>query len=453
MTEVAVSNLFLAREQMAFTLGFHIILASMGIAFPAITVAANWWGLRKNDEAALRLARRWSTAMAVLFAVGAVTGTVLSFEMGLLWPGFMSRFGGVFGVAFALEGIFFFTEAIFIAVYIYGWKRLSPRAHLWSGVPIVIAGFGGALSVVAVNSWMNQPGGFDLNAAGRVTNVHPLDVIFNKATPYEVPHMILAAYMVAGFAVASVYAVGILRGRRDRYHRLGFAIPFALAALATPVQIVVGDTAARAIAHDQPAKFAAMEYVLAGGPNQTEYVGGVLVNGRVRGAVPIPDLDSILVGFSPGTVVKGLDQVPPDERPPSPTLLHLAFDAMVGIGTALLGLSAWFALSYWRRRSLPGSRWFWRGASVAGIAAIAALECGWVVTEVGRQPWIVYRVMRTADAVTGAGQIWISLALIVLLYVALGVGTLAALRALSRRWRREEPEAEVPYAPPGVAGA
>ena len=241
LAAASATDLLIAREQMAFTLGFHIILASMGVGFPLITLVANWWGLRKNDEVVLTLARRWSHVMAILFAVGAVTGTVLSFEMGLLWPGLMGRFGDVFGIPFAIEGIFFFTEAIFITLYIYGWKRLSPRAHLLSGIPIVIAGFGGALSVVAANSWMNQPGGFTFDeATGRVTDVQPLDVIFNGAFYYEVPHMILAAYLVAGFMVASVYAVGWLKGRRDRYHQLGFAIPFTIAAIAMPIPDVRG---------------------------------------------------------------------------------------------------------------------------------------------------------------------------------------------------------------------
>jgi cytochrome d ubiquinol oxidase subunit I len=444
------TNLLLAREQMGFTLGFHIILASMGVAFPAITLTANWWGLRKGDPDALKLAQRWSRVMAVLFAVGAVTGTVLSFEMGLLWPGLMSRFGDVFGIPFAIEGIFFFTEAIFIAIYIYGWRRLSPRAHFWTGVPIVIAGLGGALSVVSANSWMNQPAGFDIDKAGNVTDVQPLDVIFNGAAGYEVPHMILAAYMVAGFTVASVYAAGYLKGRRDSYHRLGFAIPFAIAAIATPVQLFVGDTAARAIADDQPAKFASMEYVTDTGPNQTEYILGIYDDGDVKWGIAIPDLDSILVGFSPGTVVKGLDQIPKQNRPPSPTLLHWAFDTMVGIGTALLLLGLWFGLTAWRRRSLPRSPWFWRAGAVAGVAAIAALECGWIVTEVGRQPWVVNGFLRTKDAVTGADNLWLTFSLILLLYIALGVGTVFALRALAARWRRgEEDESEVPYGPVG----
>jgi cytochrome d ubiquinol oxidase subunit I len=445
----AVSNLLLAREQMAFTLGFHIILACMGVAFPAITLTANWWGLRKGDETALTLARRWSTAMAVLFAVGAVTGTVLSFEMGLLWPGLMERYGDVFGIPFAIEGLFFFLEAIFIALYIYGWRRMRPWAHFWTGVPIVLCGIGGAFSVVSANSWMNQPAGFELNRAGNVTEVRPLDVIFNGATPYEVPHMILAAYMVAGFGVASVYAVGWLKGRRDRYHRLGFAIPFTIAAIATPIQLGVGDTAARAIADDQPAKFAAMEYVTETGPNQTEWIGGIYDDGEVKFGIGIPDLDSILVGFSPDTVVTGLDQIPDDEEPPVPTLLHLAFDTMVGIGTLLLLLSIWYGLALWRRRSLPRSRWFWRAASVAGVAAVVALECGWIVTEVGRQPWVVHGYLRTEDAVTDNDGLWLTFSLTLLLYAALGIGTVLALRALSRRWRRQDlEEQDVPYGPP-----
>ena len=246
---------------MAFTLGFHIILASFGVAFPAIMLIANYRGLRKNDPVALELAQRWSKVAAVTFAVGAVTGTVLSFEMGLLWPEFMSRWGDVFGPAFALEGIFFFTEAIFVAIYIFGWKRLSGWAHFWTGVPIVIAGLGGAVSVIAVNSWMNQPEGFKLASDGSVIDVDPVDAFFNSALGYEAPHMILAAYLVTGYLVASVYAVAMLRGRRDRHHRLGLLIPLTVAAIATPIQFAVGDTAARAIAKDQPVKFAAMECV------------------------------------------------------------------------------------------------------------------------------------------------------------------------------------------------
>src|SRR5919106_290018 len=271
----AGSNLLAARYQMAFTLGFHIILAAFGVAFPAIMLIAEYRGRKHGDADALLLAERWSKVVAVLFAVGAVSGTVLSFELGLLWPEMMDRFCDAFGIGFAIEGIFFFLEAIFIAIYIYGWDRLPGWAHFWSGVPIVISGIGGAASVISANSWMNTPQGFELGADGRITDVDVADVLLNPAFGHEFPHMWLAAFMVTGFLVASVYAVGMLRGRRDRYHRLGFLIPFTVAAIVTPVQIFVGDIAAREVYNDQPVKFAAMECVYETGDNQPEHIGGV----------------------------------------------------------------------------------------------------------------------------------------------------------------------------------
>jgi cytochrome bd ubiquinol oxidase subunit I len=449
----SASNLLAAREQMAFTLGFHIVLSCLGVALPATILVANYIGLKKGDEAAIELARRWSKAMAVTFAVGAVTGTVLTFEFGLLWPHFEERFGAAFGVAFAIEGIFFFLEAIFLAVYIYGWKRLAPWAHFWSGVPMFVTGIGGAFAVVAANSWMNQPQGFTLDAAGKVTDVEPLKVIFNPATGYEVPHMILAAYMVVGFLVASIYAVGMLKGRRDRLHRLGLLIPLTIGLVATPFQLFVGDTAARAVADHQPAKFAGMECIQESGPHQAEYIGGICTSDGVKGAIRIPNLDSFLVGFSSHTDVTGLNDIPKYERPPANTLLHLAFDAMVGIGSALLALGAWFAFVWWKRRDIPRTPWFLRIVSVTGAAAILALWCGWIVTEVGRQPWIVQGYMRTSEAVTEAGGIWFTFALVLLLYATIGTIAVLVLRSMSRRWREGGAEVEVgaPYAPPTEA--
>src|SRR5258705_442240 len=216
MTADVAANLLAGRSQMAFTLGFHIVLACLGVALPTLVLIANAIGVRRGDPVAILLARRWSLVMAVTFAVGAVTGTVLSFEMGLLWPVLMGRFGGAFGIPFAIEGLFFFLEAIFIAIYIYGWERLSPRAHLLSGIPVALSGLGGTFSVIAANSWMNQPAGFTIGPDGRVAAVDPLAVIFNGATWYEVPHMLLAAYLVTGFLLASVFAVGLLGGPRDR---------------------------------------------------------------------------------------------------------------------------------------------------------------------------------------------------------------------------------------------
>jgi cytochrome d ubiquinol oxidase subunit I len=433
---------------MASTLGFHIILACFGIALPSFVLLAEYIGLRRHDETAMLLARRWSQVMGVLVAVGTVTGTVLSFEMGLLWPGLMSQYGAVLGFPFAAEGLFFFLEAIFTAIYLYGWRRLPGWAHWWSGVPIAVSGIFGAMSVVAVNAWMNQPGGFS-EVRGKIVAVDPWEVFFNHADIYEMPHMILAAYMVTGFTVAGVYAVGVLRRRRDRYNLSGFAIAFVPAAVLTPFQIFVGDTAARAIAQDQPVKFAAMEYVSRTSTHVPEWLLGVYISGHVYGGIRIPDMDSLLVGFAPGTKVIGWDSVPAADRPPVVWLIHLCFDAMVGIGFLLLLAGLWAAWSWWRHRWLPMQRSFWALGAASGVAAIVAMECGWVVTEEGRQPWVVYKLMTTAAAATKNGGVVTSLTVVLVVYAVLGICTVLILRMLAGRWRREdEPETGVPYGPP-----
>ena len=310
--------------------------------------------------------------------------------------------------------------------------------------------------MIAANSWMNTPQGFELGADGRVSDVDVSQVLLNPAFGHEFPHMWLAAYMVVGFTVASVYAVGMLRGRRDRYHRLGFLIPFTVAAIVTPVQLFVGDIAAREVYDDQPVKFAAMECVYETGDNQPEHIGGICTDDEVKYAISIDGLDSLLAGFSTDTVVQGLEDFPDDEEPPSPTLLHLSFDAMVGIGTALLGLAAWFGIAWWRRRRLPETVWFLRAAAVAGVGAIVAMECGWIVTEVGRQPWIVHGFMRTEEAVTGAEGLWWVFAGTMALYAIVGVVAAIVLRGFAARWREAGPEPPVPYGPrppgPGEGG-
>jgi cytochrome bd ubiquinol oxidase subunit I len=435
---------------MAFTLGFHIILVPFGVALTFITMVANYSGIRHGDDIALRLAQRWSKVAAVLFAVGAVSGTVLSFELGLLWPGLMSRFGPAYGIPFAVEGVFFFLEAIFIAIYIYGWNRLLPWPHFWTGVPVVLSGLGGTASVVAANAWMNLPSGFTIRG-DRVVDVHPVGVFFNDAFGYETAHMFLAAYMVAGFAVASVYAVGMLRGRMDRYHRLGFVIPFAVAALATPVQIVVGDTAAREVHDKEPVKFAAIEMLSRTSTHVSETIGGIYVDGRVRYGLRLPNVASLLAGFSPNTRIRGLNTVPQELRPEPHlvTLVHLSFDVMVFIGFALLGLSAWFAWAWWRRRDMPRSRWFLRFSAIAGVLALIALEAGWVVTEVGRQPWTVVGYLLTRDAVTTRGNLWVMFASVLVLYAIVGTATVLVVGSMRRRWRAadQQDDVSVPYGP------
>jgi cytochrome bd ubiquinol oxidase subunit I len=448
--EILAAAVVPARIQMGCSLGFHIILTCFGVAAPTVMLVAEWFGIRRRDPSALLLARRWSKVVAVLFAVGAVSGTVLSYEMGLLWPGLMGRYGPALGVGFSIEAVWFFLEALFVAVYLYGWRRLRPWAHWWSGVPVAVSGVFGAWSVVAVNSWMNQPQGFTVRD-GRIVSVDPVAVFFNRATAYEVPHMILAAYLVAGFVFAGVYAVGLLRGRRDRYHRLGFLIPFTIAGIAAPLQVGVGDFAARQIAVQQPVKFAAMELVPHTTSGATEWIGGIWWNGQVYFGVGIPYLDSILAGGSPNYTVVGWDSVPPSERPPLVSLIHLSFDLMVGIGTALLALAAWQAWYWYFHRRLLLTRWFLVPAAMSGVAAVAAMEAGWVITEVGRQPWVVYKVQLTRDAVTTASGVPVTLALIIAVYLALTFISIATPYLLSRRWRREHPVVEdtegVPYGP------
>jgi cytochrome bd ubiquinol oxidase subunit I len=447
------SQLLPAREQMAFTLGFHIILVPFGVAFTFITMVANWRGLRRDDPEALLLAQRWSQVAAVLFAVGAVSGTVLSFEMGLLWPGLMGRYGAAYGIPFAVEGIFFFLEAIFVAIYIYGWKRLSPWVHFWSGLPVVLSGIGGTLSVVAANSWMNTPSGITVRD-GKVVDVDVWAVFFNDAFWYEAIHMLLAAYVVAGFCVAAVYAVGMLRGRRDRYHRIGLLLPLTVAAVAIPLQIVMGDVIARYVFDSEPAKFAAIEALPDTRTHAPETLGGILVDGKVRFGLPVPNGASLLSGFSPGTEVKGLDAVPPAVRPPDRlvSIVHLSFDVMVGAGFALLGLALWFAVLWWRSRAVEPGRWFLRAVAVSGLVSVVSMECGWIVTEVGRQPWTVVGLLLTRDAVQTSGNLWPFFIGAVLIYAGVTVGALFALRALRRRWARGQ-AGSVPYGPADDAEA
>jgi cytochrome bd ubiquinol oxidase subunit I len=454
---LAVNPVPWARAQMAFTLAAHIILVPLGVSWAFMALIANYRGIKRNDAAALQLAQRWSKYMAVTFAVGAVTGTVLSFEFGLLWPRFMGQWGEAFGIPFAFEGLFFFTEAIFIAIYIYGWRRLKPWTHFWTGVPLVITGILGSISVVSANAWMNSPEGVTLNSAGEVIDVDPLEVIFNDAMPLMSAHMVIAAYVVGGFLVASVYAVGMLRGRRDRYHRLGFLIPFTVAAVAIPIQMAVGDSLARWVYNNQPVKFAAIELVPETSSDVPETLLGRLnSDGDVTGGIRIPGLASWLSDPSDGTstVVQGLDSVPEDERPTTSQVntVHLAWDVMVGLGTLLFLLSAWYGLTWLFRRDMPKSRWFLRIASVAGVAAVITMEAGWVVSEVGRQPWIVYGQMRVEDAATGNTGVWITFILIAALYIGLAVTTVLILRKMSRRYRERDiaehnVEHDVPYGP------
>lgn len=426
-------DLFYARQQMALSLGWHIVIACFGMVFPALVFFAHRRWLATGDPAWEVLTRRWARVMGVLFAVGAVSGTILSFEFGILWPRFMGRFGDVFGLAFALEGFAFFVEAIFIGIYLYGRGRIPDPLHSLTLVPVFMAGLLSAFWVISANGWMNNPTGFSLDASGAVVDVEPLSVLFNSALWHLVTHMTLAAIMVVGFATAAVYGVALLRRRATRYHRLAFTTAFTVAAIAAPLQIVAGDWAARYVAEQQPVKLAALEGL---GTSQSEApitIGGYFdeERGEVEGGLRIPGALSFLTQRDTEAVVSGLDIVPPEDQPPV-NVVRFSFQLMVGIGLGLLALSAWFGVVWWRRRALPVSKWFFRAAVVAGPAAAVALLAGWIVTEVGRQPWIVYEVMRTEDAVNPASGLRFGYFALIGVYVALTIAVVIVLRRIGR---------------------
>lgn len=447
----APSGLLPARNQMALSLGWHIILACFGVAFPSMIFVVHWRGVFRGDTVALELAKRWSKVSAVLFAIGAVSGTVLSFEMGLLWPGLMGRYGDVLGLPFAFEGLAFFVEAIFLGIYLYGWGRMPPRIHLLMLVPMACAGVIGTFCVIAVNAWMNNPTGFRLNAAGEVVDVDPWAAMFNDGVWLMFAHMWVGAFVVVGFTVAGVYAAGMLRGRRDRHHRLGFIVPFVFATVAALAQPLVGHVLGLRVAESQPAKLAAFELAETTEQPAPLRLGGIMIDGEVRYSIDIPKIGSLIARNSFDKPVPGLDEVPEDDRPPV-NITHWAFQSMVGIGT-LLALSVllfWFVR--WRGRDLLESRWFLRYAVAAGPLAMIALEAGWIATEVGRQPWVVWQVLRTEDAVTDNPWIWWSLAGTAVVYLGMTVGAYVVLRSMARRWRAGELDLPSPYGPESAEG-
>ncbi|GBC87394.1 Putative cytochrome bd menaquinol oxidase subunit I [bacterium HR12] len=433
MPVLALTSLEAARAQMAVSLGFHIVFASLGIGLPVLLLYAEYRANRTGDAVWMALARRWAKAFGILFAVGAVSGTVLSFALGLFWPRFMGRWGGVIGLPFALEAFAFFVEAIFLGIYLYGWDRLSPWTHWLSGVPIALSGAASAWFVVTANAWMQSPAGFRLKG-GTVVDVDPIRAMLNPATPVMTTHMLIAAYMATGLAVASVYAVWMRRGRRDAYHRRGLAAGLALGLALAPAQVVVGDRAARFVAERQPVKLAALEGQWETQARAPLRIGGIPLPGQERTAfaIEIPGGLSWLAYGDPNAVVKGLEEVPPGDRP-NVLLVHLAFQAMVAVGFGLLALGLWAGISRWRRKRLPEGRWFLRAVAAAGPAAFLAIEAGWIVTEVGRQPWIVQGLMRTAEGVTTRPGVQWNLAATIAVYLLLGAACAWLLLRLARR--------------------
>jgi cytochrome d ubiquinol oxidase subunit I len=395
-----MSDLLAARSQMAVSLAFHIIFAVIGIGMPVLMVIAERRWQRTGDPIYLDLAKRWAKGTGILFAVGAVSGTVLSFELGLLWPEFMKFAGPIIGMPFSLEGFAFFTEAIFLGVYLYGWDRISPRAHVWTGVLVAVSGAASGIFVVIANAWMNAPTGFDL-VDGRAVNVDPIAGMMNPMAFQQTLHMTLAAYAATGFAVAGIHAFLLLFDRTNAFHRRAISVAITVAAPAAILQPISGDLSARVVARHQPAKLAAMESHFETSRRAPLLVGGWpdMETGTARYAIRVPGGLSLLAFHDVDAEVKGLREFPRDQWPNVP-IVHTAFQIMVGLGTYMALVSLWVVWRAVRRRDPCDSPWLLRAMALAAPMGFIAIEAGWTVTEVGRQPWVVYGVLRTADAVT-----------------------------------------------------
>ena len=416
-----MSDLLAARSQMGVSLAFHIVFAVVGIAMPVMMVVAERRWRVTGQAIYLELAKRWARGTAILFAVGAVSGTVLSFELGLLWPGFMRFAGSIIGMPFSLEGFAFFTEAIFLGVYLYGWDRVSPRAHLGAGVAVAASGTASGIFVVLANAWMNAPTGFQL-VDGRVVNVDPIAAMASPAAFPQALHMTLAAYAATGFAVAGIHAFFLLKDPANAFHRRALEIALIVGAPAAMLQPVSGDLSARHVARDQPVKLAAAEALFTTQHGAPLTIGGWPdpAAGETRFAIEIPYALSLLAFHDPHAEVKGLDTVAP-ELWPNVRAVHFSFDLMVAVGTYLALVALWAAWLAWRRRDLAHHRGLMRAVVLATPMGFIAVEAGWMVTELGRQPWVIYGVLRTRDAVTPMPGLVVPFVTFTLLYCFLGV--------------------------------
>ncbi|MBI4403703.1 MAG: cytochrome ubiquinol oxidase subunit I [Deltaproteobacteria bacterium] len=425
-----MNNLLFARIQMGYSLAFHIIFAVVGIAMPVLMAMSEIIWLRRGNEAARELTKRWAKGTAIFFAVGAVSGTVLSFELGLLWPKFMEKTGPIVGIPFSLEGFAFFTEAIFLGVYLYGWDRISKRAHLLAGIVIALSGAASAGFVMMVNAWMNCPGGIEFDpTSDTFTKVSILQTMFSRTWLVQTAHMLVAAYAATGFAVAGVHALALLKGKATEFHQLAFSIALTLAIPMALLQILVGDWTAKSVANTQPIKFAAME-----GQFETERRAPLRLGGipdaqerKTRFAVEIPGLLSFLGYGDFNAQVKGLNSFPPQEQPPL-LIPHLCFQLMVLIGMYMALASVWCLWTYWKKRTLIGSPRLLVTIVGAGPLGFLALEAGWMVTEIGRQPWALSKIYKVSEVVTPMPGLAVPCAVFFLVYCFLALTVFIIMR-------------------------
>jgi cytochrome d ubiquinol oxidase subunit I len=423
-----MSDFLFARSQMAMSLAFHIVFAALGIGMPLLMAIAEGRYLLTKQPVYLDLCKRWAKGTAILFAVGAVSGTVLSFELGLLWPGFMKQAGAIIGMPFSLEGFAFFTEAIFLGVYLYGWQRVTPFIHWLSGVVVAMSGILSGIFVVTANAWMNSPAGFKI-VDGKIADIDPIEAMLNPASFHEVAHMTLAAFVATGFLAAAVHAFFLLRDGNNPFHRAALGLALAVACISMPLQILSGDLSARAVARLQPAKLAAMEAHYRTQARAPLVIGGVPRDQTMTTdyALEIPLGLSLLATHDPNARVAGLEEVPRDQWP-NVRVVHWSFDLMVSSGLLMLALTLWADVFWLKYRLLPDNRWLLRGLVAAGPLGFLAIETGWAVTELGRQPWIIYGVMRTREAVTPMPGLVVPFVIFTAVYIFLAVVVVLFLR-------------------------
>lgn len=435
---LGMSDLTAARAQMTLSLAFHIVFAAVGIGLPLMMVIGEYRWLKGGGEHWLRLTKKWAKATGLLFAVGAVSGTALSFELGLLWPKYMEILGAAVGHLFGLEGFAFFIEAIFIGLYLYGWDRLPKWGHWWCGVVIAFSGALSGVLVLGVNAWMQQPVGFEMDAAGKVIRTDPLAIFKTQAWWTMAVHSTLAMYISLGFAVAGVYAWGYLRGRRDEYHRAAIKAGVLVGGVCAFLQMVSGDLIAKFVHDTQPAKFAAME-----GHFETQKYAPIILGGypdmearETRWGIEVPGMLSFLATHDPSSEVKGLNDIPRENWPNVP-LVHYAFDVMVGIGSWLALVFVVFAVMWWRKgQGLFERKWLLWALVASTALGFVALQAGWIVTEAGRQPWVIQGILRTDKSVTTTGNVARVFWGYLVLYVVLGVMSVVLLRYITRDVRR-----------------
>lgn len=410
-----------ARSQMAISLGFHIIFSCIGMVMPFFMAVAHYYWLKNGNPVYKNIAKAWSKGVAIFFATGAVSGTVLSFELGLLWPEFMKHAGPIFGMPFSLEGTAFFIEAIALGFFLYGWDRFNKWFHWFTGVIVGVSGLASGILVVAANAWMNSPSGFEY-VNGNYINIDPIAAMFNEAWFSQALHMCLAAFAATGFAVAGVHALMIIKKKNIVFHQKAFMIAAVFACAAAVLQPLSGDFSAKDVAKRQPAKLAAMEAHFHTQKNAPLIIGGIPdpQHKKVDYKLEIPSLLSFMAHGDFNAEVKGLDQFPEEEHPPV-AITHYAFQVMVGLGMLMLLLSIIYFIALLKKKSWLQRSWLLRLFVIATPMGFIAVEAGWTVTEVGRQPWIIYGIMKTADAVTPMPGIVYSFYLFTAIYISLAV--------------------------------